>query len=69
LQEELVSQEMNEMEIQHQSIGAILTYVTKYFHTKIEACSLCKYKRQGLQETFFVFHPHSSKGLLNQNMQ
>jgi hypothetical protein len=69
LQEELISQEMNEMEIQHQGIGAILTYITKYFHTNIKACSLCKYKTQGPQETFLVLHPHSCKGLLNQNMQ
>jgi hypothetical protein len=65
----IVPQKMDEIEIQHMSIGAILRCVTKYFYMTIKPYSLCKYKVEGLQETFVVLHHHSCKGLSNQSMQ
>jgi hypothetical protein len=60
---------MNEKETQHGGIGTILIYVTKKFHMRMEGYNLCKYKTQGLSETFVMLHHHSCKGLLTQNMQ
>lgn len=62
------TEEMNEKEVQCKDIGVILTYIAKYFCTRIKACQFCKYKTQGLQKTFYVIHHHSCEGLLSPNM-
>ncbi len=44
------------MEIKHKSTSLKLTFLTKYYHKWIEPCSLYKYTRLDLQETFVVAH-------------
>jgi hypothetical protein len=50
--------------MKQRGIGIILSYIAICFHMLKEATNLYKYKTQGFQEIFDVFHHYSYMGLL-----